>query len=379
MAAPEEAESRCRPTCGPLDGGVGGTTARMHHTQLRVAALKVLQQLVGPGTRCALIDFPLHRNVGDSAIWLGERALLRQSGVSLEYVCDHESFSAQDLADRLPSGTILIHGGGNLGDLWPTSQDFREHIISGFPGYQIIQLPQSIHFRDNANLDRARAVFDSHPDLTLMTRDNQSLELAKENFRASSVLCPDMAVGLENLPGTPLPDYDIVWLGRGDHEAMPHPRRHKNPNVYDVDWSAGQEADRSWRVREQCVRRSRRAILTSGARRPASRLLGDRALLGAYDELAGLQLARGCRLLGRGRVVITDRLHGHILSALLRLPHVVLGDRNGKIRNYWDTWATGWGCGQWAESPEQAVGLAGMALRKMALDAPASSEGAPHS
>ncbi|HEV7451478.1 MAG TPA: polysaccharide pyruvyl transferase family protein [Pseudonocardiaceae bacterium] len=356
----------------------GDRSARIQHAQLRAAALKVLEQLVAPGTPCALIDFPLHRNVGDSAIWLGERALLQQSRVSIEYVCDHESFLERDLADRLPSGTILIQGGGNLGDLWPTSQHFRERIIAGFPGHRIIQLPQSIHFGDGANLDRARAVFDAHPNFTLMTRDNQSLELAKEHFRAPSVLCPDMAFGLEHLPATPLPDYDIVWLSRDDHEAMPHPHRHRNPNVYEVDWSAGQEADRSWQAREQFVRRERRAILTSVARRPASRLLHDRALWRAYDELAGLQLVRGCRLLGRGRVIITDRLHGQILSALLGLPHVVLGDRNRKIRNYWDTWTAGWDLGRWAESPEQAIELADMTLRTMSLYPPDQSEGTPH-
>jgi exopolysaccharide biosynthesis predicted pyruvyltransferase EpsI len=356
----------------------GDRSAMIQHTQLRAAALRVLEQLLAPGTPCALIDFPLHRNVGDSAIWLGERALLQQSRISIKYVCDHESFSERDLTDRLPSGTILIHGGGNLGDLWPTSQHFRERVIAGFPRHRIIQLPQSIHFRHGANLDRARAVFDAHSDFTLMTRDNQSLELAKEHFRAPSVLCPDMAFGLEHLPVTSPPDYDIVWLRRDDHEAMPHPRRHRHPNVYEVDWSAGQGADWSWQTRERLVRRDRRTILTSVGR-PALRFLNDRSLWRAYDELAGLQLARGCRILGRGRVIIADRLHGQILSALLCLPHVVLGDRNGKIRNHWDTWTTGWDPGQWAGSPEQATELADMTLRAMSSDSPALSEGTSHS
>ncbi|WP_199846002.1 hypothetical protein, partial [Streptomyces europaeiscabiei] len=64
------------------------------------------------------------------------------------------------------------------------------------------------------------------------------------------------------------------------------------------------------------------------------------ALLAAYDGLARLQLARGCRLLSAGRVAVTDRLHGHVLALLLSLPHVLVADRYGKIRSYWDTWTT---------------------------------------
>lgn len=64
------------------------------------------------------------------------------------------------------------------------------------------------------------------------------------------------------------------------------------------------------------------------------------ALLAAYDGLARLQLVRGCRLLTAGRVAVTDRLHGHVLALLLGLPHVLVADRYGKARSYWDTWTT---------------------------------------
>ena len=75
----------------------------------------------------------------------------------------------------------------------------------------------------------------------------------------------------------------------------------------------------------------------------------------AYDELARLQVLRGCRLLASGRVVITDRLHGHILSLLLSLPHVVVADRHGKLRGFWETWTSGWERATWACSEREAV------------------------
>jgi exopolysaccharide biosynthesis predicted pyruvyltransferase EpsI len=44
------------------------------------------------------------------------------------------------------------------------------------------------------------------------------------------------------------------------------------------------------------------------------------------------------RWLSRGRVVITDRLHGHILCLLLGLPHVLLDNSIGKLSAYFETW-----------------------------------------
>jgi pyruvyl transferase EpsO len=155
------------------------------YARLRARALEVLSELITPHTPCALVDFPHHANVGDSAIWLGERALLRCVGVPVTYTCDRSSFSEQDLLNRLPTGTILIHGGGNFGDLWPHHQDFRERIIWTFPHHRIIQLPQSIHFDHRANLDRARSVLGAHRDLTICVRDHHSLEVGAHAVRGS--------------------------------------------------------------------------------------------------------------------------------------------------------------------------------------------------
>ena len=52
---------------------------------------------------------------------------------------------------------IFIHGGGNFGDLWPEHQQFREMILQRYPDRPVIQLPQSIHFQDKANIAKVRS------------------------------------------------------------------------------------------------------------------------------------------------------------------------------------------------------------------------------
>ncbi|RZM06107.1 MAG: exopolysaccharide biosynthesis protein, partial [Sphingomonas sp.] len=49
-----------------------------HLGEQRTLLTALYRTHVAPGSRYALVDFPDHANVGDSAIWLGELAMLRQ-------------------------------------------------------------------------------------------------------------------------------------------------------------------------------------------------------------------------------------------------------------------------------------------------------------
>ena len=149
----------------------------------------VLEPLLPSGTRCALLDFPNHFNVGDSAIWLGEQAWLKRRGCELVYVCDTGTFSPEHLTQRDPD-VILVHGGGNLGDVWVHHQRFREWVIESFPARRIIQLPQTIHFQWKENVAEARRVFSAHRDLTLLCRDRESLECARAELGSSCCSAP---------------------------------------------------------------------------------------------------------------------------------------------------------------------------------------------
>ena len=331
------------------------TAAAGIHLDVRRHLLAVVGQLIEPGTRCALVDFPRHANVGDSAIWLGERALLTGLGADVVYVADLHTFSEAGLSERLPTGTILLHGGGNLGDLWPDHQKLREQIIRAFPGHRIIQLPQSVHFGDSAGLDRAREVFDAHPDLLLLLRDHRSLLVARRAFRAPSMLCPDSALALSQLPRCTRPGHRILWLSRADHEAAHHTEPDLAADVHRTDWTGQQGADDAWIAAFQTVARDLQAASTDRCGGVTSRSRGD--LTRSYDRHAALHLLRGCRLLTSAQAVVTDRLHAHLLCLLLGLPHVVLNDRHGKVRSYWETWRHDrwWPVARLAPTPGQAI------------------------
>lgn len=291
----------------------------------------VSEHLSGSGP-VALLDFPSHGNVGDSAIWLAALRLLGDLGVGPpDYVCGARTCDLQRLRERVRGGTILLTGGGNLGDLYPHHQEFRELVVESFPDVSILQLPQSIFFRSRRKLERARRVFEAHPRLTLLVRDERSLALAREEFDVRSHLCPDLAFYLGPLPRTEDLSRDCLHLLREDGEADISRR----PVPHDaVDWV---EEPRS------PLRASHDALSGLG------RGIGWRPLRNAlwsgvhatYRPLARQRLERGVSLLSSARTVVTDRLHGHILCLLLGIPHLVVDDRYGKVDAFRRTWTSG--------------------------------------
>ena len=100
------------------------------------------------GSRYALLDFPDHANVGDSAIWLGELVMLRGiTGRDPDYVCTWHDFDEQALRDACPDGIVFLHGGGNLGDIWPHHQQLRETVLEQLRDRIVVQLPSTSAMR----------------------------------------------------------------------------------------------------------------------------------------------------------------------------------------------------------------------------------------
>ncbi|HET7622037.1 MAG TPA: polysaccharide pyruvyl transferase family protein [Gemmatimonadaceae bacterium] len=313
---------------------------------LRAVMDGVLSPILAGTRRVALLDFPTHSNVGDSAIWLGTLAYLRDREKIVCYSCDHDTYSRETLARRLGDGVILLSGGGNFGDIWELPQHFRERVVRDFPDSRIVQLPQTIMFRDARAIERARAVFGGHRALTLLARDRRSLAFATENFQAPALLCPDMALWLGPIARPAPATKAILWLARGDRErgAGAPPQGIQSMDWLDEPRTAGLRFERFLR--------------TLVAEHPRVESTLRNALSRVEDHTAAKRLRRGCATLSEGRVVITDRLHAHILSLLLGIPNVILDNSYGKVRDFHQTWTSGSDLVTLAADPAQAMSLA---------------------
>jgi exopolysaccharide biosynthesis predicted pyruvyltransferase EpsI len=330
------------PQRGDSHGSRGERDSRQLTKQLRDDLFCTVAPLLPKGGPVALVDFPRYENVGDHLIWLGELEMLRALGRDDPvYTCDLGTYAPKLLKRRLGDGTICISGGGNLGDLWPKHQLFRERLILDFPDNRIVQLPQTIHFRASESLKRARDVFRAHPDLTLLVRDEESRDVARDHLHVPATVCPDAAFALGPLARGAEPEHDVLWLRRSDKESAE--TSHAPDGIVVADWIAHQDL-RGERIRKVLAKLMRKA--PTALRGPIAR---------GYELKSRQRLRAGCSLLSSARVVVTDRLHAHILCLLLDIPHFLLDNNYGKIRGFFDRWTHGSPLVTWCESSSEAL------------------------
>lgn len=258
----------------------------------------------------ALLDFPFYANIGDSAIWSGSRVWLEEHhGQPPAYVSTKMDFSTGRLDALVPDGPIYIKGGGNFGDLYPAHHRFRFELVRRY-GERVVHLPQSLHFN-------SAQVFEDTKELSrlgsrLMVRDHPSLDLGKK-LGFEPLLVPDAAFCLGPQERIGEPDRDLLVLKRTDKEDTGNA-------ISGVDW--GGEAPLTWAYA---------AVVSAFRERRISKMH-------ALDTLADMRVRRGFAMLSRGRAVATDRLHGHIMSVLLGVPHFVSDNSTGKLTAFGDAW-----------------------------------------
>jgi pyruvyl transferase EpsO len=292
----------------------------MDSTQIIAKLQAKIHQVLEPLTskRFAILDFPNHANVGDSAIWLGEMIYFKKREIRNFYVCTQQN-------ERIPEGIIFLHGGGNFGDIWSEHQQFRENVIERYPERKIVQLPQSIYFSSQDALRRSARIINKHKDFTLLVRDQNSLSIAQEAFSCRIELCPDMAFCLGAIERPTKPTHKKLFLLRTDKE-----KRNFNipPDAIKADWL---EDDDLSAIRMMAIKE----MLPSLGIHAFNKYMRREFL---YRKLAEARLQRGLRLLSSSSSIVTDRLHAHILCILLNIPHTILDNSYGKISGFYETW-----------------------------------------
>lgn len=314
-----------------------------------------LGELIPLRSKVALFDFPNYSNVGDSAIWLGEIAYLDKfARAQIVYTGTfNQSLPAID-----EDVVILIQGGGNFGDLYPHHQNYREQIIQRYARNRVVQLPQSIHFMKSDNMESCRRILSSHPNFHLVVRDKESLELASKLHDGPNHLCPDMALCLGSLPRTRGPVHAVVGLLRTDKEkVVAEACRPADPgHFFATDWldePATALKSASGRFQRMRVKYPRWTGWMERFRPPL------------FNALARERVRRGSNVLCSGEVVITDRLHGHIMCCLLGIPHVVMDNSYRKIGNFRDAWGTGAGLSVTGDTLTEALAKAEVLLERV--------------
>jgi pyruvyl transferase EpsO len=330
--------------------------------RLREAILKAFRPLIDSARPVALVDFPDSKNSGDHAIWLGEKAYLKARNIEPAYQCSVQTYDKGQMAGALGDGLILMHGGGNFGDIYTLYHNFRMRVLADFPDNPVVVFPQTVMFFSDEAIRVTAERLAQHGKVTLAARDVLSQHILKRAFGdvAKVILAPDMAFMLGPLARSCAPKFDVVWISRTDTEGV-----HGNslasaglPPLQPVQAGLG-DFDDGIAVATSAEMSGTRLLLSDWYR---MELVGQHNLetyrRHDFDARAQFWFDRALRLMSAGRVVVTDRLHAHIICTLAGIPHVLLNNSYGKNVSFFESWSRPSSLCRLAATPAHAWKLA---------------------
>jgi pyruvyl transferase EpsO len=310
-----------------------------HLQNVRKTTMDALSAQLDGVTDVALIDAPNQRNIGDSLIWAGEVAYFERLGLRIRYICDLWSYDPDALRRAMPEGVVLLHGGGNFGDLWPGHQILREKVARDLVDYKVIQLPQSILFGDEDRAASANEIIGAHPDFHVLIRDSLSMERAAQQLPDVNVsFCPDMALGWD-APTTEHSDVEsdrVIVIARADKEASSGLASVTDDwlpgaDITVTDWVALMDDSKSWRLYRSASMVTRFYSKARKRLRFMPVVMPNRIAHSIVSSINSVNIASAVELYSSASMVTTDRLHAHVLAALMGIPHVVLDNSYQKV------------------------------------------------
>lgn len=264
--------------------------------------------------KAVMLNSPLHGNLGDQAIFLAEAEYCRSLGISLlDYPWPTRAISLY--AKMTPKKClVLIHGGGNLGQIWPDQERKTRSILRHFRKHRVIIFPQTAYW--DLDTEEGREFFETskqsysiHQNLTVFLRENISFEIMKRNMpEVKSILVPDMAMMLH---------YDFELERKGALVCLRN----------DVEKLLSDEE-------EQMIISS---LNDKKLRITRSDLCCERIV---FPEDRKVVVDRKLKQFASSELVITDRLHGMIFAYITKTPCIVIESMSHKIRGCYD-WIKG--------------------------------------
>jgi len=257
---------------------------------------------------------PEHGNIGDIALAYAQKKFLMDNfpDYNIVDITAREYNHYKKYVKRLvkEKDIIVLIGGGSLGDQYIEHENDRRDIINNFPQNLIISFPQSMYFTNTSKgtleLSNSKKCYSNNRNLVLVARDKISFGLMKENFTENKVLLtPDIVLYLNETKT----DYDrdrVSLFLRDDVEGI-------------IDSEIKENLENTVKKYFEYVEYNDTKINKAVPRNIAE------------DELTKM-----LDYFRHSKLVITDRLHGMIFSAITSTPCIVLSNYNHKIKGQYE-------------------------------------------
>lgn len=274
--------------------------------------------LLPSGRKILIPGTPEHQNLGDSAIVIAQKKFLEKCGipaVRIKEITFSEYKQNSRLLRKLINTNIVITqlGGGNMGDQWIEEEELHRELLTNYPENTEIIFPQTVFYTstDFGEAEKQKSVkyYNERKNFTLFAREKKSYELMKSIYPETSVLlAPDIVLSTSrDIFGVQTQKRkDILLCLRNDVEKSMTLEEHLYIEAYlkrhmysfkVTDMYSGCAVTKE--NRDDCVRRK-------------------------MEEFASAKL------------VITDRLHGMVFSAITGTPCIVFGNYNYKVEGTYE-------------------------------------------
>ena len=285
--------------------------------------------VIVPGT-------PTHTNLGDSAIAFAQMLFLKKCGISEENIIEigfDEYFTYEDYIKKYLNwdARIMQLGGGNMGSQWLNEEYFHRALLEVFPKNRQLIFPQTVFYLSDETGHREEmasiAYYNGKKNLTMAAREERSYETMKRLYPDTEILLvPDIVLSskMEDYGVVPAKRSGAILCMRADTErSMDDSARQKIAEELEKQGLACRFSDTHSET--DVTKETRRDMIRS-----------------KMQEFAGAQ------------IVVTDRLHGMVFSAVTGTPCIAFSNYNYKVKGTYQ-WIKYLPYIKYAETAEEAI------------------------
>lgn len=270
---------------------------------------------------CILLGTPVFNNLGDHLIALSELDFLEKKFPNykiIEIPTPVFIWRKKILKEIIPKNIpIFITGGGWLGSVWPDDEYRMQDMLKTFKDYSVSIFPQTVYYENNNPesieiLESANLCYEQCKDLKIFLRDYDSFAFSKKKFRINEkniYLFPDIALWYMNKGRlVNKPTKKLLVCLREDRENISKPQLYAWISKFTI--SKGIELNRVNTITTECVPIWRRKKKVENIIREFS----------------------------NADAVITDRLHGMIISVIAGTKCIVFNNTTNKVYGVYKQW-----------------------------------------
>ena len=198
---------------------------------------------------------------------------------------------------------IFLHSGYHTTDLYMLEEHTQRKVVQLFPDKKIVILPQTIYYKNHIEEKKAINIYNNHPNLLLMCRDDVSYNIAERIFpNCKLILFPDIVTTLIGPQTYNSERAGILLCVRNDQEAL------LKKNELDLLVKELSHIDK--------VQITDTTLSISGYEFSENREKILKEIWKKYSQY---------------KVIVTDRYHGTIFSLIANTPVIVMPSTDHKL------------------------------------------------